>query len=220
MTGPGPRSASLRRRGLLAAGLTLGLVAAAVGLGVRPDATVAPINDPARPGGQVGQPTAGDPGNPGSGAASGPRVTTMSAGRSNVDVRRLPQLPASVRPDRDAIEEHHGPRPSLEGGETFAEVGSGAGPQAAPAPNPSITFEGLSFNGDCNGSKCGAGHPPDTNGDVGPTYYIQSINTAVGIYDKATGVRVAAFTFDALMSQGAFGNLCPQAGRTCSPPST
>ena len=47
-----------------------------------------------------------------------------------------------------------------------------------------------------------------TNGDVGPTYYIQTVNTSIGIYDKSTGARVAAFTFNAFMSQGHFGNLC------------
>src|SRR6185295_4851383 len=52
----------------------------------------------------------------------------------------------------------------------------------------------------------GAGSPPDTNGDAGPTYYIQSVNTSVGIYDKTTGAQVTAFTFDTLMSQGSFGD--------------
>ncbi|HET9419461.1 MAG TPA: carboxypeptidase-like regulatory domain-containing protein, partial [Chthoniobacterales bacterium] len=72
----------------------------------------------------------------------------------------------------------------------------------APAPTPSTTFDGLDY------ATWGAGHPPDTNGDVGPTYYIQTVNTSIGIYNKSTGVRVAAFTFDTLMSQGQFGNLC------------
>jgi hypothetical protein len=72
----------------------------------------------------------------------------------------------------------------------------------APAPAPSASFEGLDF------ATFGAGHPPDTNGDVGPTYYIQTINTSVGIFDKSNGNRVAAFTFNAFMSQGSFGNLC------------
>jgi hypothetical protein len=73
---------------------------------------------------------------------------------------------------------------------------------AAPAPVPDSSFDGLDF------ANWGAGHPPDENGDVGPTYYIQTINTSIGIYDKSTGSRVAAFTFNAFMSQGQFGNLC------------
>jgi hypothetical protein len=72
----------------------------------------------------------------------------------------------------------------------------------AAAPAPSITFDGL------DNANWGAGHPPDTNGDVGPTYYIQTINSSIGIFNKTTGVRVAAFTFDTFMSQGNFGNLC------------
>lgn len=34
------------------------------------------------------------------------------------------------------------------------------------------------------------------------------MNTSIGIYAKATGTRVAAFSFNAFMSQGQFGNLC------------
>ena len=74
--------------------------------------------------------------------------------------------------------------------------------QNGPAPGPSSSFDGLDF------ASWGAGHPPDTNGDVGPTYYIQTVNTSIGIFNKSTGVRVAAFTFDTFMSQGNFGNLC------------
>jgi hypothetical protein len=70
-----------------------------------------------------------------------------------------------------------------------------------PAPPPNVVFEGL------DREFWGSGSPPDTTGDVGPTYYIQGVNASVGIYDK-TGNQQAAFTFDTLMSQGAFGNLC------------
>src|SRR5438067_3624750 len=73
---------------------------------------------------------------------------------------------------------------------------------SAPAPAPLNVFEGLDrFN-------WGAGSPPDTNGDVGPTYYIQTVNTSIGIFRKTDGFQVAAFTFDTFMSQGHFGNLC------------
>ena len=72
----------------------------------------------------------------------------------------------------------------------------------APAPAPTTSFAGLDF------FTWGAGHPPDTNGDVGPTYYIQTINSSIGIFNKTTGSQVAGFTFNAFMSQGTFGNLC------------
>ena len=71
-----------------------------------------------------------------------------------------------------------------------------------PLPRADSSFDGLDF------ANWGAGHPPDENGDVGPTYYIQTVNTSIGIYDKSNGNRVAAFTFNTFMSQGNFGNLC------------
>jgi integrase len=69
-------------------------------------------------------------------------------------------------------------------------------------PSSDSSFDGLDF------ANWGAGHPPDENGDVGPNYYIQTVNTSIGIYDKTNGNRVAAFTFNSFMSQGHFGNLC------------
>ena len=70
---------------------------------------------------------------------------------------------------------------------------------AAPAPAPDSCFDGLDF------ANWGAGHPPDTNGDVGPTYYIQTINTLDrDLRQVDRHARVAAFTFNAFMSQGQF----------------
>ena len=116
----------------------------------------------------------------------------------NGDLRQLPRIPPRKRerPERQA------PVQDLPG--ELAPIGSGlAVPSlAAPAPSPIANFDGLDF------TNWGAGHPPDPNGDVGPEYYIQTVNTSIGIYRKADGVRVAAFTFDTFMSQGNFGNLC------------
>ena len=49
---------------------------------------------------------------------------------------------------------------------------------------------------------------PTRNGDVGPTYYIQTVNTSIGIFDKSSGARVAAFTFDSLFNTAATGTPC------------
>lgn len=51
-------------------------------------------------------------------------------------------------------------------------------------------FEAMNLNDN------GAGWPPDTNGDVGSTYFIQTVNTSIGIYNKSTGALVSATTFD------------------------
>ena len=56
----------------------------------------------------------------------------------------------------------------------------------APAPPPLNVFEGLDrFN-------WGAGSPPDTNGDVGPNNYIETVNTSIGVYRKSDGFQQAA----------------------------
>ena len=123
------------------------------------------------------------------------------------DLRQLPQIsPVKVeRPEREEPELDPqifvppGGTPGAE--EPSAPLAPIVGP-SAPAPPPSGNFEGLSFGANGNG------HPPDTNGDVGPTYYIQTINTSIGIFDKATGNLITAPTFNAFMSAGNFGNLC------------
>ncbi|HYY94425.1 MAG TPA: hypothetical protein VE713_07905, partial [Pyrinomonadaceae bacterium] len=127
------------------------------------------------------------------------------------DLRNLPD----TKPEKKERPEREGPDvtpsvyvpPAGASQETSSEAAADSNAPApsapnAPSPGPTASFEGLDF------ANWGAGHPPDTNGDVGPTYYIQTVNTSVGIFDKSNGNRVAAFIFNDLMSQGNFGNLC------------
>ncbi|CAG0937768.1 hypothetical protein TFLX_06723 [Thermoflexales bacterium] len=83
--------------------------------------------------------------------------------------------------------------------------------QAAPAepalilgamPTPTLSFNALTF------SLNGAGHPPDTNGDVGPNHYMLSVNTSIGIYTKTTGALATAFTINSFWSGAATGTPC------------
>ncbi|MEA2990444.1 MAG: hypothetical protein QOG83_3155, partial [Alphaproteobacteria bacterium] len=124
------------------------------------------------------------------------------------DLRSLP-YEAPVRKERRKLEPLISPKifvpPAGSPGQPPAPPESGPSPgirPSAPAPGPIANFDGLDF------ANWGGGHPPDPNGDVGPTYYIQTINQSVGIFQKSDGVRVAAFTLNTLMSQGNFGNLC------------
>ncbi|OGO38006.1 MAG: hypothetical protein A2W35_00770 [Chloroflexi bacterium RBG_16_57_11] len=57
-------------------------------------------------------------------------------------------------------------------------------------PAPILTFAGMQRYDD------GAGWPPDTNGDVGGDYYIQTVNTSIAIYNKTTGVNLWQRTFN------------------------
>ena len=117
------------------------------------------------------------------------------------DVRSLPQTRPAPREREELEEPEH--EPVLLPSSVPPQASAPSVPTvSAPAPPPIAVFEGLDrFN-------FGAGSPPDTNGDVGPTYYIQTVNTSLGIFRKSDGVRVAGFSFDTFMSQGNFGNLC------------
>jgi hypothetical protein len=141
---------------------------------------------------------------------SHPREERLVRGHSfNGDVRTLPQVPPEKfeRPELEEPKILPVPYPGTAPASPSQPASAAGGTRfpSAPAPALSNSFEGLDF------TNWGAGHPPDTNGDVGPQHYIQTINTSVGIYDKTSGTRLAAFTFNTLMSQGTFGNLCDTA---------
>jgi hypothetical protein len=125
------------------------------------------------------------------------------AGSKKFDLRSLPQIPPE-KVERPELEEPDIPHVAI--GQAVnppPQIETPSIPtRNAPAPPTIMNFDGLDF------ANWGAGHPPDTNGDVGPAYYIQTINTSIGIFRKSDGVRVAAFTFNTFMSQGHFGNLC------------
>jgi hypothetical protein len=114
------------------------------------------------------------------------------------DVRTLPRpkvIPASRRLELE--------QPAAKIDTASGEAGEvqSSGP-LANAPGPAMTFAGLDHD------SWGDGWPPDTNGDVGPGHYIQTVNTSVGIFRKSDGARLAAFTFDAFFSSAATGTPC------------
>jgi hypothetical protein len=110
----------------------------------------------------------------------------------NIDVRELPQIGPTEKDHLLPELEMPGKGERKGAGNLPAFVDPVAqtahGSEAMPAPL--ANFAGL------DQANWGAGWPPDTNGDVGPVYYIQTVNTSIGIYTKTTGARAAAFTFD------------------------
>ncbi|HEY2091045.1 MAG TPA: carboxypeptidase regulatory-like domain-containing protein [Thermoanaerobaculia bacterium] len=119
------------------------------------------------------------------------------------DLRTLPFIPPVKRERPEREDPSANPQPLQTSLSTTPQTSAPTPPfRAAAAPAPLANFDGLDF------ANWGAGHPPDTNGDVGPQYYIQTINTSIGVFRKTDGARVAAFTFNTFMSQGNFGNLC------------
>ena len=98
-------------------------------------------------------------------------------------------------------------RPKLPLPSYVPEFPSSYGP-LLPMPGPVQNFSGISFGDTCTGGRCGGGWPPDPNGDVGPNHYIQAVNTAYAVYDKATGNLLAAFTENNLWAGAAGAGPC------------
>ncbi len=144
-------------------------------------------------------------------SAQGPEIVVAVAGEPVTpkefrgDVRNLPAAIAATQLER---------RPLRTQTETTAPFAPGfadpvrqslLAPLVMPAPIQN--FSGLSREGSCTGGTCGAGWPPDTNGDVGLNHFMQAVNTSIGIFDK-TGTQLAAFTFDSFWSGANTGTAC------------
>lgn len=122
----------------------------------------------------------------------------------NGDLRDLPQLNDSPQPGIPQPlryipgQEPKGSAPQLAGWHDSvvqSEMGAGL------MPDPIANFPGLDKNA------FGSGWPPDTNGDVGPNHYIQTVNTSIGIYDKATGNPLTELSFNDFFT-GPAGSAC------------
>src|SRR6266576_1137345 len=78
---------------------------------------------------------------------------------------------------------------------------------AAPKmPAPGLNFDGISFPG----VNCFCA-PPDTNGEVGSTQYVQIVNEGLQVFDKTTGASVLGpISIETLWS--GFGGVCQNNG--------
>jgi len=132
------------------------------------------------------------------------RVVRLQQGRPfHGDLRQLPDRLPPQREHRPVENEREEPSLSRGGGDPAAQTSAPAAPAPAPGTGSGAgNFAGLDF------AHWGDGWPPDPNGDVGPIYYIQTVNTSVGVFRKSDGIQVAAFSFDTLMGQGNLGNAC------------
>ncbi len=125
-------------------------------------------------------------------------------GQYSGDVRDLPQVPSRETPELELMEPDDYVHNSL----PIRLPPDVVAPPSGPMPPAIISFHGMSYADTyCQGGQCGGGHPPDTTGAIGSHHYIQAINLAFAIYDKATGTRLAAFT-EASLWAGVTGSLC------------
>ncbi len=124
----------------------------------------------------------------------------------DLDLRQLRYIPAGEEEREESRHLRHPfPRP---GGENKAPdfvtktVNSALRPQPA-IPSPLFTFEGMDSN-----LACGTCLPPDTQGDVGPNHYIQSVNSSIRIHDKSGGVLAGPITYNSFFSALGTGTPC------------
>ncbi len=126
---------------------------------------------------------------------------TVIPGSFDGDVRDLPQTGPDPN-DLKLLPEFDVRRNAAQDtlGLTDPAVQTSAG--ALAMPSPAQNFAGL------DKASWGGGWPPDTNGDVGPNHYIQTVNTSIGIYNK-TGTQLAAFTLNTFFTgPGVTGTPC------------
>jgi hypothetical protein len=101
-------------------------------------------------------------------------------------------LPHATRPNREIeikvpfdLAQRAKPNP----GGPDAALQPDLGPVMTATQPPIISFDGVS---DDDNSAIAGGRvvPPDANGDVGATYYVQTVNLLFAVYRKSDGVRV------------------------------
>lgn len=71
----------------------------------------------------------------------------------------------------------------------------------------SLNFEGVGDTSNTPSNPCNCA-PPDTNGAVGATQYVQWVNTAFAVYNKPTGALVAGFPKAGNALWSGFGGVC------------
>jgi uncharacterized repeat protein (TIGR01451 family) len=167
------RSSTTRRAilsALAVAGLLAGVVGPVSGRSATPPALAEPV----------------------AGAPTGAIVKTASAFGVSRPVAELPTVPSGI-PIEAEIGEEGGSLIHPSGNGTFisdpAIQTSAAG---SGIPPTSQNFEGNDI-GDSSSDGVFVGAPPDTNGDVGPNHYVQTVNTVFSVYSKA-GTRLSGPT--------------------------
>jgi hypothetical protein len=100
-------------------------------------------------------------------------------------LRDMPARPVQVRQEREAAENPPIPNDHKDSSDMIVQKGMLLGQLAPSIPAPILNFAGIPYPG--VGCNCA---PPDTNGEVGATQYVQMVNTGYQVFDKATGASV------------------------------
>jgi hypothetical protein len=130
-------------------------------------------------------------------------VQMVGAVRLDQDLRRLPYVPPKPEFEERVLTRY--PHPGT--GQTGAPTGygisglpkvqallEGLSRPAPTMPGPLLTFEGGAAAQFC------ACAPPDSDGDVGPSHYIEAINVAFKVFDKNGNTLAGPITYNSLFA--------------------
>src|SRR6266702_4239563 len=119
-------------------------------------------------------------------------------------LRNMQQLPPKAVPEHEANENPKLGLNRIHPNYADKVIQSKASPNAMPTPI--MNFDGIPFPGvSCNCS------PPDTNGEVGTTQYVQMVNEGYQVFNKSTGASVLGPSSIVSLWAG-FGGLCENNG--------
>jgi len=113
------------------------------------------------------------------------------------DLAYIPPAPHILRPLRKPYEKRGASRSQTPGLAQFESLINGMLQPVPTMPSPLLTFAGINKYSTMG---IGAGTPPDTNGDVGPNHYVQSVNTAFQVFDKSGNPLTPATTFNSFFA--------------------
>ena len=154
------------------------------------------------------QPGPGSPA-PAATSANGPDVVQLVGPvRSDQRLQDLPYIPPAPQILKRLLkpyEKKGASRSQTPGLAQFESLINGLLRPVPTLPSPLLTFDGISLLG------AGAGVPPDTNGDVGPNHYVQSVNSAFRVFDKSGNPLTPAITFNSFFAP--LGNSTPCGAR-------
>ena len=149
-----------------------------------------------------------------SGATQYQTTTVLAQGPGGVTVGRdykhdvsppLRDIKPVVTPPRHEHEENTNPHINTGHKDQLDPVVQSSLSPAA-MPSPILNFDGIAFPGvACN---CA---PPDTNGEVGSTQYVQIVNEGYQVFNKSTGASVLG-PIGITTIWGGFGGVCQNAG--------
>jgi hypothetical protein len=100
-------------------------------------------------------------------------------------LRDMPAWPVQARQEHEAAENPLIPTDHKDSPDMVVQKGMLLGQLAPSIPAPILNFAGIPYPG--VGCNCA---PPDTNGEVGATQYVQIVNEGYQVFDKTTGASV------------------------------